>query len=1441
MDPNNLPHHVYLHKDHKYKLKLGFHAAPSNPKAFSKAIRDELNSLKFTYCSDLDGLIMGFGKISSNELIPADIRHCISVVVNVDVYIFRPPVGSIIEAIVNQTSDNHVSCLVHNLFNVSIVRPENEPYDQWSGSKIKKDDKIDVRVLSFDLTKKLPHITGEIIKKKNDKCYDSTDIQDSPTKSSSSKNIVSDFTKSFNKNTASPSKSSSSDSESSTEMTNITMPKISADKSIKTSPLSINTTMKHSEKVDLTVNSSKLSSSDSESSTEMINITMPKISADKSIKTSPLSINTIMKHSEKVDLTVNSSKLSSSDSESSDEMINIMTSSVIRDDKPVSKSSITTNTIIQHEDTAESSPELSDSDSEFSSKIKAMLSTFKEEDKSKSTKTASHIRNSINNNKHIESPLFSSTPILNSEHSVNNINLIRNKQKEQLKKHLAKNSTEKQKSLVSDKESNKFDKDSLSQSLNILKNNNNNDSLKVFADSINSNENFVNDNKINQNNSQKSGSVTSDSELEQKNISVNNSFSKKLGKSTKKTKKHKKSNVIVNAILNSINTSKTNVNIPKHLVDSNNECIEDNKEENTVYTQHKHNLESKILDEEILNNCKTSNEQAVKNSLTLSLSTKNIKKKDTPQKKDTDDSKNQIKDKKLQKSLNPALSMISDSDSNCSRDLKLAVKDLSRTSDFNEKIENETSSSDDEIYSKLKQNISKIQINTSHFNEKPKSQSLPNNKMDTSSDESDSSSKLFFKTPKISSKLIKSNTVKNDSAHISEPDNSKKGNDNLLSNEKIIKKDKKRKKVNEKPVHPRLSEKIVNKMDIIKQILDNDSSSDNEEVTTLKNKTKENSRKKPTLNVSKTNKEVSNPFLKVYTTNATNSSANEETVDINLMKSKKKSSGKKDIVPLVNEDSSSDNEEVTTLQNKTSDEKRVNAKNSRKKPTLNVSKTIKDNEVLSKKVSNPFLKVCTTNATNSSANEETVDINLMKSKKKSSGKKDIVPLVNEDSSSDNEEVTTLQNKTSDEKRVNAKNSRKKPTLNVSKTIKDNGVLNKEVSNPFLKVYTTNVTNSSSDEETVDINLMKSKKKSSREKDIIPLVNEEKKKNILIKQLLTSIKRKNKNEKLSVSQTNLNASKSNNKLLKKDKSLLNTKKKKDFLNNLDICIGKPHLDGPNLNIYQKVNLSQLNTQLSSDDDTDDEKDVIKKILKKRKFKKTKNAEILEQTLKSNIPTELNKQNEIKEKLHKKSKSPEILMTAEVKNDDVKKKKKKKDTKDFLLNSIISALDDSLIDHPPSKKKKKDHSLDIEPYDSKDKNSDGNLSEVKIKKKKKSKHKDVNLNDVTVKDKKKKSETLLESVSKNIQANEDNTLVKVTKKKKKSNPVICETQSITTDKQSKINNKQEDKNVRNLKNTVSSKKKTKKLLENQMKSFMETQDTAHLDSLYNLLSSHLNDKS
>lgn len=66
-------------------------------------------------------------------------------------------------AIVNQTSDNHVSCLVYNLFNVSIVRPEDKPYDQWLGSKIKENDTINVKVISLDLTKRLPHITGDIV------------------------------------------------------------------------------------------------------------------------------------------------------------------------------------------------------------------------------------------------------------------------------------------------------------------------------------------------------------------------------------------------------------------------------------------------------------------------------------------------------------------------------------------------------------------------------------------------------------------------------------------------------------------------------------------------------------------------------------------------------------------------------------------------------------------------------------------------------------------------------------------------------------------------------------------------------------------------------------------------------------------------------------------------------------------------------------------------------------------------------------------------------------------------------------------------------------------------------------------------------------------------------------------------------------------------------
>ncbi|XP_029344461.1 uncharacterized protein MAL13P1.304 isoform X2 [Acyrthosiphon pisum] len=1262
MDPNNLPHHVYLHKDHKFRLKLGFYAAPSNPKAFSKAIRDELHNLRFTYCSDLNGLIMGFGKISSNELIPADIRHCINVVVNVDVYIFKPPVGSIIEAVVNQTSDNHVSCLVHNLFNVSIVRPENEPCEQWSGSKIKKDDKIDVKVLSFDLTKKLPHITGEIIKK-NDDCYDSNKIKNSSfTKSSSTKNIVSDFTKSFNESTASPSAYSSNDSECSDEQNNmITESKICADESAKVSPLLINTTIKQVQKENTAVSFSKFSSSDSESSDEIDNILSSKIWADESIKVSPLSINTTIKPAQKEDIAVSSSKLSSSDSESSAEINNMITSPKICEDKSTKKSPVSTNTTIQHQDTADSSSECSSSNSEFSTKIQVELTNFEECDKNKSTSTSSHIRANINNSKHIESPLYSSTPILNSENSVNSINLIRNKQLEQLKKHLAKNCIGKQKSLASVKVPNQFAKDKFLKSLNILKNIKNNDNndnpLEVHAASVNTKDNLGRPDKISHHSNLQGDSGLSDSE--HKNISVNKSFSRKSEKSTKTTKRHRKSNEIVDAIINSIslNEVKSNAKITKHFVDSNNECSNDEKEENTIYTQHKHNL-----DEGLIINRKYCNEPAVKNSLTLNLSTKNIRREDTPQKKNTDDNENQIKNKISKKCSNVTLSMISDSDSNCSKDLKSNVKNLSHTTDFNKEIENDTSSSDDEIYSKLRQNISKTQINTNHYNEEPKSQSLYYNKVYFSTDESDSSSKLFYNTSKLSSKLVKSNVT-----NILETDVCNKSNDNnLLSNKKTIKKDKKKKEVNEKSAPPQLSNKIVNKMDIIKHILDKDSSSDSE-------------------------------------------------------------------------------------------------------------------------------------------------------------------------------VTTLKNKTSDEKKKKGEVSRKKSKLN-----ENDGLLNKNISNPFLKIYTENITSSSSDDETFVLNLMKSKKSSGKKKTI-PLVNDEEKKNILINQVLTSIKRENKKQKqtLPVSQNNSKASESKKKLFKNDKitknkPIVKTKNKKDILNILKNSIEEPKPNVSNLNISQKVDSSQLNIQFSSNESTDEEKDVIKKILKKRKLKKTKKAYVPEQSMQINISTRSNEQNEIKEKLHTKSKSQNVSMANEVKSNDIKKKKRPRETKKNLLDSIINALENSSDDAPP-KKKKKDHNLTIEEsHDSNDKNSVCNLSKVKMKKKKKSKHKDnVSLIDLILKDNKKKTnDSFLESLPKNIESKVDNTLLKVSKKKKKkkSDPVFYETQSTITDKSSKIIDKLEDNNVK-LKNSETSKKKTKKLLEDQMKNFMLTQDNTHLDNLYDLLNMHL----
>jgi len=51
---------------------------------------------------------------------------------------------------------------MYNVFNVSIIKPPDLPYDQWSGRHVELNDTITFKVLKVDVSEVIPYIIGEL-------------------------------------------------------------------------------------------------------------------------------------------------------------------------------------------------------------------------------------------------------------------------------------------------------------------------------------------------------------------------------------------------------------------------------------------------------------------------------------------------------------------------------------------------------------------------------------------------------------------------------------------------------------------------------------------------------------------------------------------------------------------------------------------------------------------------------------------------------------------------------------------------------------------------------------------------------------------------------------------------------------------------------------------------------------------------------------------------------------------------------------------------------------------------------------------------------------------------------------------------------------------------------------------------------------------------------
>lgn len=1146
-------------------------------------------------------------------------------------------------------------------------------------------------------------------------------------------------------------------------------------------------------------------------------------------------------------------------------------------------------------------------DSDSSDEMDFVRETLSAKYFDKPAKDTQVIDTNVNNSsKLIKSPLGSSTPVSDSKNSVSSINLIRTKQLKQLHKHLAKNVADKQISVDFVKSPENFEKDNYSSSSKIFKNSNHYVKSKLSSVSKNNMDSSDDANNLSSCSNLQSDSGISNDEHRQLQSPLQNPLLSKSDTSLLSTKKLKYSDKNFSVILNSVSpnkiksrTSLTNQNI---VLGSNTDYSSKKDEDNSVYTQYMVNPDnqnstqsihnSASSDKDTLNKSKSPNKSKIN---TLRLSTRSINKNDMV---------------KLQSDTK--FSMLSDVDSSSNEHIELSVPHTIQEVDFNKEIKNNTinnlpapkknittaqctSSSDDEVYTKLKLNLSKME------NAKPdieKTEYQNSHSVYSSDNESDLSS--VGDTSSVSSlKVTKSNTSPNKCINISLSDNCHLSNYNNVSPNKGS--EDARKKLNKKSVLDESSMYSNNKSKLFLNLSNNENNSNKMVKHILKDSSNSDELMNqkvcniiPTSSISKLerftkpiiNKEFSNPYLKVNSTNSTSSSEDEAFVtDLTINNSKKNSTPldtknvkkntliQKLITSIKYEDQlSKQNWIAQDIYSSSSEESKI-----AEVFTSNESlKETKNEKSILKNLKNPIEE---SNLSNVNISQESNPLQL--------------PIKSSSDSSTDDEIDFIK-KIVEKRKLNI-NDRQKSTMknnpaNLSKSIKP---FKKLTSYPMKKPEETkNLVLESFNKESTTSKTLPSVKtnelfNSINTKNEKPINS----KDLLIENMLNSIDDSystmiNKNitqshilsnasKKKSKKSTLLNASldttdksfKNNTIKRKKKKS----KKTKKLLVDTIMNFLEDSSDTTKNNSPSQLNeLSKISGKKNNKSEPLKQSMIITdKSSKKKKIKETKDllldnricsVDNFSSTIDSNYLTQLNRMTETIDTKNKKlSPAETVVLTDELVSDTMKKRKKKpKVSKDLFLDSIINSLADSSSTMKHNKKRSRESKASMIEFSNNDTlfkkkktnyySTTNKINKLKInspgrslpeicKKKKKRTELQYDTKCSTLKDKKKEYDPPIE-----CKTNDKNIFTDKKEKKKKmkkvelllNDPTQHNIQSASTEKMltaiTELNT-----NMKNRKKIESINKK-KKVSKNELKDFLSTQKSPlinNLDSLYSSL--------
>ena len=144
--------HVTLHPRYLNNLELG--------------LLDYFNKQINRWHPKLNGILANYGKLklkSPHGMLLNEEAHIHLDVVS-DFWVFRPEIGSILQGIVTKTSQKHVACLVHGVFNVPCYHPNNLGSTPWWGINAQIGKPVRFKVVKMDVSQKIPFILGELEK-----------------------------------------------------------------------------------------------------------------------------------------------------------------------------------------------------------------------------------------------------------------------------------------------------------------------------------------------------------------------------------------------------------------------------------------------------------------------------------------------------------------------------------------------------------------------------------------------------------------------------------------------------------------------------------------------------------------------------------------------------------------------------------------------------------------------------------------------------------------------------------------------------------------------------------------------------------------------------------------------------------------------------------------------------------------------------------------------------------------------------------------------------------------------------------------------------------------------------------------------------------------------------------------------------------------------------